>query len=336
MSAPTTAPRVCRGIDEFRAALAERLGAAQEQSTQEQSAPEQAAQGPTSQEQASLGLVPTMGALHEGHGHLVRLARQENSVVAVSVFVNPLQFGPDEDFERYPRTLEADVELLARFGADLVFAPSVAEMYPDGEPLVRVTSGRLGSVLDGASRPGHFDGALTVVNKLLNITAPPVPAAFRAYFGEKDAQQLLLVRRMVADFDLPVTVRAVPIARDDDGLALSSRNRYLDAAQRRSALVLPRTLRALAAGELDLDAARRRIDTERIDTEHLDTERLDTGRTDTEGTGTGDLDAEDRVRLDYLVVVDPRTLEPVEPAPGALALAAAHVGSTRLIDNLML
>jgi pantoate--beta-alanine ligase len=289
--APTGVPRVCRGIEEFRAALADRLGAARD-----------GAPG----ERASLGLVPTMGALHEGHGHLVRLARQENTVVAVSVFVNPLQFGPDEDFERYPRTLEADVELLGRFGADLVFAPSTAEMYPDGEPLVRVTSGRLGAVLDGASRPGHFDGALTVVNKLLNITAPPGPAAFRAYFGEKDAQQLLLVRRMVADFDLPVTVRPVPIVRDEDGLALSSRNRYLDAAQRRSALVLPRTLRALAAGELELEAARRRID------------------------------AEDGVRLDYLVVVDPRTLAPVEPAPGALALVAAHVGGTRLIDNLVL
>lgn len=262
--------------------------------------------GRASPERASLGLVPTMGALHEGHGHLVRLARQENTVVAVSVFVNPLQFGPDEDLERYPRTLAADFELLARCGADLVFAPPVEEMYPDGEPLVRVTAGRLGSVLDGASRPGHFDGALTVVNKLLNITAPPTPAAFRAYFGEKDAQQLLLVRRMVADFDLPVTVRGVPIVRDDDGLALSSRNRYLDTASRRCALVLPRTLRALAAGELDLAAARERVD------------------------------AEDGVRLDYLVVVDPRTLEPVEPAPGALALVAARVGGTRLIDNLVL
>ncbi|MEX5296155.1 pantoate--beta-alanine ligase [Kocuria sp. CPCC 205268] len=292
MSTPT--PRVCRGIGEFREALADRLRAA-----------------PASPRRPSLGLVPTMGALHEGHGHLVRLARAENDVVAVSVFVNPLQFGPDEDLERYPRTLDADVELLSRVGADLVFAPSAAEMYPDGEPLVRVSSGRLGSVLDGASRPGHFDGALTVVNKLLNITAPPVPAVFRAYFGEKDAQQLLLVRRMVADFDLPVTVRAVPIVRDDDGLALSSRNRYLDPAQRRAALVLPRTLRALAAGELDPGAARRRIDAEPIG-------------------------SADRVRLDYLVVVDPRTLEPVEPRPGALALVAAHVGGTRLIDNLVL
>ncbi len=290
----TPAPRVCRGIGEFREALADRLRAA-----------------PASPRRPSLGLVPTMGALHEGHGHLVRLARAENDVVAVSVFVNPLQFGPDEDLERYPRTLDADVELLSRVGADLVFAPSAAEMYPDGEPLVRVSSGRLGSVLDGASRPGHFDGALTVVNKLLNITAPPVPAVFRAYFGEKDAQQLLLVRRMVADFDLPVTVRAVPIVRDDDGLALSSRNRYLDPAQRRAALVLPRTLRALAAGELDPGAARRRIDAEPIG-------------------------SADRVRLDYLVVVDPRTLEPVEPRPGALALVAAHVGGTRLIDNLVL
>jgi pantoate--beta-alanine ligase len=171
---------------------------------------------------------------------------------------------------------------------------------------VRVTAGRLGAVLDGASRPGHFDGALTVVNKLLHIAAPPVPARFRAYFGEKDAQQLLLVRRMVLDFDLPAEIRPVPIVRDADGLALSSRNRYLEAGQRRSALVLSRTLRALAAGELDLDAARARIE------------------------------AEDQVRLDYLVVVDPATLAPVPPAPGALALVAAHVGTTRLIDNLVL
>ena len=277
------APLVHQGIDGFRAALADRLRALPGK--------------------PSLGLVPTMGALHEGHGHLVRLARRENDVVAVSVFVNPLQFGPDEDFEHYPRTLGSDVELLSRFGADIVLAPPLEEMYPDGQPLVRVTSGRLGTVLDGASRPGHFDGALTVVNKLLNIAAPPVPAAYRAYFGEKDAQQLLLVRRMVADFDLPVTIRPVPIVRDADGLALSSRNQYLDAGQRRAALVLSRTLGELAAGRLGLDEARARID------------------------------AEDEVRLDYLVVVDPRTLEPVEPGPGALALVAAHVGATRLIDN---
>ena len=286
MTAPTTAPRLCRGIREFRDAVAERVG--------------------REPGEASLGLVPTMGALHEGHGHLVRQARQENAVVAVSIFVNPLQFGPDEDYERYPRTLDGDLELLSRFGADLVFAPSLEQMYPDGEPLVRVTSGRLGSVLDGASRPGHFDGALTVVNKLLNIAAPPAPAAFRAYFGEKDAQQLLLVRRMVADFDLPVTVRPVPIVRDADGLALSSRNRYLDAGQRRAALVLSRTLRELATGRVDPEEARARVD------------------------------AEEGVRLDYLVVVDPRTLAPVDPGPGALALVAAHVGSTRLIDNLAL
>ncbi|MFW6188784.1 MAG: pantoate--beta-alanine ligase [Actinomycetota bacterium] len=285
MSEPApTAPRVCRDIAGFRAALADRLGP----------------------DGASLGLVPTMGALHEGHGHLVRRARAENTVVAVSVFVNPLQFGPGEDYERYPRTLDADVELLAELGADLVLAPSAEEMYPDGEPLVRVSSGRLGTVLDGASRPGHFDGVLTVVNKLVNLAAPRGGVPFRAYFGEKDAQQLLLVRRMVADFDLPVEIRPVPIARDADGLALSSRNRYLDAGQRRAALVLSRTLRALAAGELDLDAARARID------------------------------AEDQVRLDYLVVVDPRTLAPAGPAPGALALVAASVGGTRLIDNLAL
>lgn len=286
MTPSGTGPHLCRGIREFREAVAERVGA-----------------GPG---EASLGLVPTMGALHGGHGHLVRQARQENAVVAVSIFVNPLQFGPEEDYERYPRTLEADLELLSRAGADLVFAPAREQMYPDGEPLVRVTSGPLGSVLDGASRPGHFDGALTVVNKLLNIAAPPPPAAFRAYFGEKDAQQLLLVRRMVADLDLPVTVRPVPIVRDSDGLALSSRNRYLDAGQRRAALVLSRTLRELAAGRVDLEGARARVD------------------------------AEEGVRLDYLVVVDPRTLAPVGPAPGTLALVAAHVGSTRLIDNLAL
>ncbi|MCD1145922.1 pantoate--beta-alanine ligase [Kocuria sp. LUK] len=278
------APRVCHDPAEFRTALAERLAAA--------------GAGP-----ASLGLVPTMGALHEGHGHLVRRARAENDVVAVSIFVNPLQFGPGEDYERYPRTLEADLELLARHGADLVLAPGLEQMYPGGEPLVRVTAGRLGTVLDGASRPGHFDGALTVVNRLLNLTAPRGGGAFRAYFGEKDAQQLLLVRRMVADFALPVEVRPVPIVRDADGLALSSRNRYLDDDERRAALVLPRTLAALAAGEVDLPAARARID------------------------------AEDGVRLDYLVVVDPATLEPAEPGPGALALVAARVGTTRLIDN---
>ncbi len=258
--------------------------------------------------QLSIGFVPTMGALHEGHAHLVRRAREENDLVIVSIFVNPLQFGPNEDFERYPSDLEADLELLGGLGVDLVFAPGLEDMYPGGDPLVTVSSGRLGTVLDGASRPGHFDGVVTVVNKLLSLVSGRTEQPLRAYFGQKDAQQLLIVQRMVRDTNLDVEIRPVPIVRAPDGLALSSRNAYLDDDERRAGLVLSRTLGELALGEIDLPEARRRIDEEPIGT----------GRT---------------VELDYLVVVEPETLSEIPPRPGALALVAARVGTTRLIDN---
>ncbi|MDO4919212.1 pantoate--beta-alanine ligase [Kocuria sp.] len=253
---------------------------------------------------ASVGLLPTMGALHSGHLEIARRTRAENELAVVSVFVNPLQFGPGEDYESYPRRLDEDVALLAQEGVDLVFAPETREMYPDGRPVVSVTAGAAGTVLEGATRPGHFDGALTVVNKLLTIMAPGPGTPFRAYFGEKDAQQLLLMQRMVRDLDHRVEIRPVPIVRSLEGLALSSRNQYLTPEQAEHALVLNRTLRALAAGELTLDQARRRVS------------------------------AEAGVRLDYLVTVDPRDLSLVDPTPGTLALVAAWVGSTRLIDNM--
>lgn len=252
----------------------------------------------------SVGLLPTMGALHAGHLQIARRTQAENDVAVVSVFVNPLQFGPGEDFESYPRQLEQDVRLLAQERVDLVFAPSVEEMYPGGTPVVSVTSGAAGAVLEGATRPGHFDGALTVVNKLLTIVDPGPRIPFRAYFGEKDAQQLLLMQRMVRDFNHRVEIRPVPIVRSEQGLALSSRNQYLSPEQAGHALVLNATLRALAGGELTLDEARRRVA------------------------------AEPEVSLDYLVTVDPDTLAVTEPRPGALALVAAWVGPTRLIDNM--
>ncbi|WP_190134031.1 pantoate--beta-alanine ligase, partial [Streptomyces longispororuber] len=185
-------------------------------------------------------VVMTMGALHEGHATLIREARREagpDGEVVVTVFVNPLQFGAGEDLDRYPRTLEADVKTSEQAGADIVFAPSVDEVYPGGEPQVRLSAGPMGTVLEGATRPGHFDGMLTVVAKLLHLTAPDV-----ALFGQKDAQQLALIRRMVRDLNFPVDVVAVPTVREDDGLARSSRNRYLSPAERHTALALSRAL----------------------------------------------------------------------------------------------
>lgn len=263
---------------------------------------------------SSAGFVPTMGALHRGHATLARQAARENDLALVSIFVNPLQFGEAVDLERYPRTLDADLALLEEAGVQLVFAPEVEEMYPLGEPGVRVTAGPLGGKWEGASRPGHFDGALTVVSKLLHLAHAPVPVN-RAYFGQKDAQQLALVQQMVADLDFDVRIVPVPIVRDADGLALSSRNRFLSPAQRESALVLSRALRLLetraAAHEpLDLESA-------------ADLVRSAPG-----------------VELDYFEVVDPRTLEPLAenckftPFRGdALAIIAAKLGSVRLIDN---
>nr|WP_231707281.1 pantoate--beta-alanine ligase [Arthrobacter sp. zg-Y919] len=265
----------------------------------------------------SLALVPTMGALHEGHASLMGAARAENDVVTASVFVNPLQFDDPADLQRYPRTLDADLELLGRAGVDLVFAPSEAEMYPGGAPLVRLSAGTMGTRWEGASRPGHFDGVLTVVAKLFHLAAPPVPARFRAYFGQKDAQQLALIRRMAADLNFAVEVTGVPIVRAADGLAESSRNRFLDDGQRQAALVLSRALtllkeRAAAGGPLDLASAVELVA------------------------------QQPGVELDYFAVVDPQTLEPVraaadEPLTGtALALLAARVGPVRLIDNALL
>ncbi|UWX97227.1 pantoate--beta-alanine ligase [Arthrobacter zhaoxinii] len=265
----------------------------------------------------SLALVPTMGALHEGHASLMGAARADNDVVTASVFVNPLQFDDPADLERYPRTLDADLELLGRAGVDLVFAPSEEEMYPGGAPLVRLSAGTMGTRWEGAVRPGHFDGVLTVVAKLFHLAAPPVPARFRAYFGQKDAQQVALIRRMVADLNFDVEVTGVPIVRAADGLAESSRNRFLDAGQRQAALVLSRALhllkeRAAAGQPLDLPAAVELVS------------------------------AQPGVELDYFEVVDPQTLEPLpapagEPLAGtALALLAARVGPVRLIDNALL
>jgi pantoate--beta-alanine ligase len=258
-----------------------------------------------------VGFVPTMGALHEGHASLVRAARDRvgDGPVVVSIFVNPLQFGPGEDLDRYPRTLEADLEVCAREGVDIVFAPSVDEVYPGGDPQVTVAPGPLAGVLEGRTRPGHFAGVLTVVAKLFGLVRPDV-----AVFGQKDYQQLALVRRMVLDLNMGVDVVGAETVREPDGLALSSRNRYLDPEQRRTAVALSRALRAAREHAPEglqpaLDAAR------------------------------AELRAAPGVDLDYLVITDPGLGElPAAVAPGtdARALIAARVGSTRLIDNMPL
>ncbi|WP_411721751.1 pantoate--beta-alanine ligase [Mycetocola sp.] len=250
-------------------------------------------------------LVPTMGALHDGHLALVDHAIGLGDVVVVSIFVNPLQFGPQEDLASYPRTLDEDVTRLAARGIELVFAPTAAEMYPDGQVGIRVSAGDVGTRLEGRTRPGHFDGMLTVVAKLFHIVGPDA-----AVFGEKDGQQLFLVKRMARDLNLPVEVHGVQTVRADDGLALSSRNVYLDAAGRRSALALSAALEAAAAsGDRGVDAA--------------------TAAAHSVITG------EPGVELDYLAVVNPATFLPIaEGYSGtALVLIAARVGTTRLIDN---
>jgi pantoate--beta-alanine ligase len=255
-------------------------------------------------------LVPTMGALHDGHRALLRKGKElsgPNGSLLVSIFVNPLQFGAGEDFERYPRTLFDDVAVCAEEGVHLVFAPDRAQMYPAGQ-LVTVDPGPMGQVLEGASRPGFFTGVLTVVLKLLELVRPDV-----AVFGEKDAQQLALVRRMTEDFVLGVHIAGVPVVRDPDGLAISSRNRYLSAEQRLTALALPAALRAgreaAAGGPAAALKAARQV-----------------------------LDAAPALRPDYLVLVDPATFEPAGEgfAGPARLLVAATVGTTRLIDNMPL
>jgi pantoate--beta-alanine ligase len=240
-----------------------------------------------------VAVVMTMGALHEGHAALVRRACEVADSVLVTVFVNPLQFGAGEDLDRYPRTLEADLAVCEREGADVVFTPTPDVVYPS-DPVVRVSAGSIGTGFEGASRPGHFDGVLTVVLKLMHLTAPDV-----ALFGQKDAQQLAAIRRMVADLDVPVEVLAVPTVREPDGLALSSRNRYLSDDERQAALVLSR---ALATGDV--------------------------------AAGRALFAAEPGADLDYLERVDSRTFE---AAPdGDLLVVAARVGTTRLIDNRLL
>ena len=257
----------------------------------------------------AVGLVPTMGALHAGHLSLVERARTENETVAASLFVNPLQFGPNEDFSRYPRRLERDLELFREACVALVFAPPVEEMYPQGATSF-VDVGAVGERLDGVHRPGHFRGVATVVAKLFHIVQPA-----RAYFGQKDAVQVAVLRQMVHDLNFPLELVACPIVRDPDGLALSSRNAYLSREERQRALVLSRALRdvaeAVAGGECDV------------------AKLLERGRAVVSG--------EPGVQLEYLEAVDPATLLPVGKAtPGTLVAIAARVGATRLIDNLVI
>lgn len=256
----------------------------------------------------TLGLVPTMGALHDGHLSLVHRALSECDVVVASIFVNPTQFAPGEDFDIYPRTFDADCALLEAAGVTLLFAPSAAEMYPSGATTF-VEVAELGDRLDGASRPGHFRGVATIVAKLFNIVTPD-----RAFFGQKDAAQIAVLRAMVRDLDIPVRLVACPIVREPDGLAMSSRNRNLSRTYRQRALILHRALLAaddlLRSGETRSNALRASI--------------LATLATDP------------TLRLDYAAIVDPATLLPVPDATrGALIAVAAWLGSTRLIDNLL-
>ncbi|MFT4148075.1 MAG: pantoate--beta-alanine ligase [Micrococcaceae bacterium] len=240
----------------------------------------------------SVGVVMTMGALHDGHATLIKEAVAHNDHVIVTNFVNPLQFGPNEDFDKYPRTLDADAELAETEGAVAMFAPTVEEMYPSG-PFVSVSAGAMGTKLEGAVRPGHFDGVVTVVAKLLNLVQPD-----KAYFGQKDAQQLQIIRRMVFDLNFPVEIQAVPISRDPDGLARSSRNRYLSASERETALTLSKALKTAGTSMTD---ARKLLDDSDVD-------------------------------VDYFIAVNPETLEETDNGE-ALVLVAGKVGTTRLIDN---
>jgi len=257
----------------------------------------------------TLGLVPTMGALHEGHLSLVREAKAQCDVVAVSIFVNPTQFGPNEDFSKYPRTFESDCALLDKEHVDLLFAPSVEEMYPRNA-VTYVTVEGLSEKLDGRSRPGHFRGVTTVVAKLFHVVEPD-----KAFFGQKDAAQCAIIRRMVRDLSLPVEIVVCPIVREPDGLAMSSRNAYLSPQQRKSALVLRRSL--LEIEELFKQGER-------------SPEKLTVA-------GKKIFSAEPSVRLDYVEIVDPDSLDRVsEISRPALVAVAAYVGPTRLIDNVVL
>ena len=257
----------------------------------------------------TVGFVPTMGALHEGHAALVRAAREASNFVVVSIFVNPAQFGPHEDFARYPRTLEADQKLCGEAGADLIFAPPAEEMYP-ANSVTFVDVGKLGEHLCGASRPGHFRGVCTVVLKLFNVVRPEV-----AHFGAKDYQQARIIQQMVRDLNVPVAVRVEPTVREADGLALSSRNRYLSAEERAAAPRLYRALRGVRSRALagEVDAAR------------------------LESALAAELAAIPGARVDYARVVDAQTLQPLARLDRpAVAAVAVFLGPTRLIDNVTL
>jgi pantoate--beta-alanine ligase len=254
------------------------------------------------------GLVPTMGALHAGHARLIETARSQCDLVVISIFVNPLQFDRKDDLDRYPRTLDSDVKVCEKLGVDLIFAPSAIEMYSK-PPLCTVEVGRIADHLCGPFRPGHFRGVATVVMKLLQIVQPN-----RAYFGEKDAQQLAVIRRMVSDLNVPAAIVEVPTVREPDGLAMSSRNRHLNGAQRTSATVLYEALREaaglIAAGQRDPSVIKRTA-ADRI------------------GRAAG-------VRLEYFDIVDPEEMQPVSRIEGRVRAAGAiWVGSTRLIDNML-
>lgn len=255
--------------------------------------------------EGTVAVVMTMGALHDGHATLIRTARKRADHVIVTIFLNPLQFGPKEDLSRYPRTFDSDMEICTREGVDLVFAPTPDVIYPDGDPGVRVSAGPLGDVLEGQSRAGHFDGVLTVVGKLLHLTA-----ADKAFFGQKDAQQLLLIRRMAKDLDFPVEIISVATVRESDGLAMSSRNTYLTESDRETALCLSRALRAGADAASEGPSAIRRAARSVLVREPL-------------------------ALIDYLVLVHPHTLEDVPEwyRGEALLAVAGRVGTTRLIDN---
>ena len=278
--------KICHTIDEMRAA---RHAARREGKT--------------------VGLVPTMGALHEGHLSLVRMARAQCDLVVVSIFINPLQFGPHEDLAKYPRNFDRDRDLLEREGVEVIFAPTVEEMYPAGA-ITYVTVEALSDKLCGRSRPGHFRGVTTVVSKLFHVVEPD-----QAFFGQKDAAQSAIIRRMVRDLNIPVQVVIGPIVRGPDGLAMSSRNAYLNASQRLSAVVLHRSLLAV---QERFDRGERKVQA-----------LIEAGK---------QVFAEDpSVRLDYLEIVDPDTLDPVDDlSRGALVAVAAFVGKARLIDNVML
>jgi len=293
--------KICASIAEVRAACRQARG---DSEGLDSDRPGPARLGPT-----RLGLVPTMGALHAGHLSLVRAAKAQCDAVTVSIFVNPTQFGPSEDFAKYPRTFESDCAALEQEGIDIVFAPAVEEMYPKGET-TWVTVEGISDRLDGRSRPGHFHGVTTVVAKLFHVIEPDA-----AFFGQKDAAQVAIIRRMVRDLNFPVEVVVCSIVREADGLAMSSRNAYLSSEERLRALALHRSLQSV---EREFRAGQR-----------MAAQLSEAGR--------AVIAQEPQVRLDYFEIVDPETLEPVERlARPTLVAVAAYVGSTRLIDNVVL